>query len=154
MASDETTKPAPRSFRYDEADGVATITLDRPERLNALTFEVYRELTDTFRALRSRRSVRVVVITGTGKGFCSGGDVNDIIGRLFDRDAAGLLAVSYGLSSVVPGAAMSVVGNAFGEEPGKAARIIARYQASEPRGAWRLTSSIGGMFGPKTMVCR
>ncbi len=82
----------PRSFRFDDSgDGIATITLDRPERLNALTFEVYEELIVTFRALQSRRSVRVVVVTGTGKGFCSGGDVNDIIGRLFERDAAGLL---------------------------------------------------------------
>jgi enoyl-CoA hydratase/carnithine racemase len=84
--------PEPRSFLYSESDGVATITLNRPERLNALTFEVYRELTETFRALQARRSVRVVVVTGTGKGFCSGGDVNDIIGELFERDAAGLLA--------------------------------------------------------------
>ncbi len=86
-------KIEPKSFIYEEdAVGVATITLNRPERLNALTFEVYEELTGTFRALQSRRSVRAVVITGTGKGFCSGGDVNDIIGRLFERDAAGLLA--------------------------------------------------------------
>lgn len=83
----------PKSFIYDEgAAGVATITLNRPERLNALTFDVYEELIETFRALQSRRTVRAVVITGTGKGFCSGGDVNDIIGRLFERDSAGLLA--------------------------------------------------------------
>jgi enoyl-CoA hydratase/carnithine racemase len=82
----------PRSFRYEEAaTGVATITLDRPERLNALTFEVYEELTSTFERLRARPGVRAVAITGSGRGFCSGGDVNDIIGRLFERDAAGLL---------------------------------------------------------------
>jgi enoyl-CoA hydratase/carnithine racemase len=83
----------PRSFLYtaDSASAVATITLNRPERLNALTFEVYTELRDTFRALDTEPGVRAVVITGTGRAFCSGGDVEDIIGALFSRDAAGLL---------------------------------------------------------------
>jgi enoyl-CoA hydratase/carnithine racemase len=82
----------PSSFLYELADtGVATITLNRPERLNALTFEVYRELTDTFAALRNESDVRVVVITGAGRAFCSGGDVHDIIGELFKRDMEGLL---------------------------------------------------------------
>jgi enoyl-CoA hydratase/carnithine racemase len=72
----------PKHFRYSEADGVATLRLDRPERLNALTFDSYAELTDAFRALRARNSVRAVVITGTGRAFCTGGDVKDIIGRL------------------------------------------------------------------------
>ena len=86
------TLPQPKSFRCEgDGAGVVTITLDRPERLNALTFEVYRELTETFRALKGRDDVRAVVITGAGRGFCSGGDVNDIIGALFGRDAAGLL---------------------------------------------------------------
>jgi enoyl-CoA hydratase/carnithine racemase len=84
---------SPRSFRYDvdEAASVATITLDRPERLNALTFEVYTELRNTFRALDTEPGVRAVVITGAGRAFCTGGDVEDIIGSLFSRDAAGLL---------------------------------------------------------------
>jgi len=82
----------PKSFLYETSPtGVATITLSRPERLNALTFEVYRELTDIFSALRSETSVRTVVITGAGKAFCSGGDVHDIIGELFKRDLEGLL---------------------------------------------------------------
>ncbi|HKT59433.1 MAG TPA: enoyl-CoA hydratase family protein [Gemmatimonadales bacterium] len=83
----------PASFLYtvDAASAVATITLNRPERLNALTFEVYTELRDTFRALDSEPGVRAVVITGAGRAFCTGGDVEDIIGRLFSRDAAGLL---------------------------------------------------------------
>ena len=82
----------PKSFQFDlDTDGVATITLNRPERLNALTFEVYRELTDTFAALRDEKDVRVVVITGAGRAFCSGGDVHDIIGELFSRDMQGLL---------------------------------------------------------------
>ena len=82
----------PRTFLYElDAQGIATITLNRPERLNALTFEVYRELTDTFAALGDEPDVRVVVITGAGRAFCSGGDVHDIIGELFSRDMEGLL---------------------------------------------------------------
>src|SRR6266481_3394744 len=81
----------PKSFLYEQRDGIATITLNRPERLNAITFEVYRELTDLFAALRHERDVRVVIITGAGRAFCSGGDVRDIIGELQGRDAAGLL---------------------------------------------------------------
>ena len=82
----------PRSFLYEQAaNGVATIKLNRPERLNALTFEVYRELTDTFAALKDEREVKVVVVTGAGRAFCSGGDVHDIIGELFSRDMEGLL---------------------------------------------------------------
>jgi len=83
----------PKSFLYvlDEATGVATITLNRPDRLNALTFDVYEELTETFQRLDEEPGVRAVVITGAGRAFCSGGDVEDIIGALFDRDDEGLL---------------------------------------------------------------
>jgi enoyl-CoA hydratase/carnithine racemase len=82
---------APQSFRYSVENSIATITLNRPERLNALTFEVYRELIDVFAALRDEKDVRVVVITGAGRAFCSGGDVHDIIGELFKRNMEGLL---------------------------------------------------------------
>jgi len=83
----------PESFLYEhDADtGVATVTLDRPDRLNALTFQVYDELRRAFYALSDTADVRVVVITGSGRGFCSGGDVEDIIGALFERDYRGLL---------------------------------------------------------------
>src|SRR5258706_2775031 len=81
----------PKIFLYDQRDGVGTITLNRPERLNAITFEVYRELTDLFASLREETEVRVVVITGAGRAFCSGGDVRDIIGELQGRDAEDLL---------------------------------------------------------------
>jgi len=82
----------PHSFLYEQNQGgIATITLNRPERLNALTFEVYRELTDTFASLRDDKDVRVVIITGSGRAFCSGGDVHDIIGELFERNIEGLL---------------------------------------------------------------
>jgi enoyl-CoA hydratase/carnithine racemase len=83
-------QPTTLLYQQDE-QGIATITLNRPERLNALTFEVYRELTDTFAALRDEPNVRVVVITGAGRAFCSGGDVHDIIGELFSRNMEGLL---------------------------------------------------------------
>ena len=78
--------------RYEREGGVATFTLDRPERLNALTFDSYRELTDAFRSLRDDDELRCVVITGTGRAFCSGGDVKDIIGRLFGVSDEELLA--------------------------------------------------------------
>ena len=69
-------------FDYEERDEVATLTFSRPERLNSLTFDVYaniRELTDS---LRVRKNVRVLVIRGRGRGFCSGGDVDEIIAEL------------------------------------------------------------------------
>lgn len=85
---------SPKTFRWSLSDaGVGTITLDRPERINALTFAIYAELRDTFRALKDGLpEVRAVVIRGEGpRGFCSGGDVQDIIGELFARDMRGLL---------------------------------------------------------------
>ncbi len=83
----------PSSFLYehDRASGVATLTLNRPERYNALTFEVYDELREAFCALDTEEGVRAIVLTGTGKAFCTGGDVHDIIGELFGRDYQGLL---------------------------------------------------------------
>ncbi len=82
----------PKSFLYRASaeTGVATITLHRPERLNALTFEVYSELGDAFHALDEEPGVRAIVLTGAGRAFCSGGDVEDIIGALFAMDSAGL----------------------------------------------------------------
>ncbi|HEU0106519.1 MAG TPA: enoyl-CoA hydratase family protein [Vicinamibacteria bacterium] len=81
----------PRSFRFEQAGPVATLLLDRPQAMNALTFDVYRELTDTFRALSDRADVRAVVLTGTGRAFCTGGDVREIIGALLGRDEKALL---------------------------------------------------------------
>jgi len=87
--------PTPEHFRYEERDRVGVITLNRPERYNALTFAVYRELTDFFTVI-DRRSLapegaRALVLQGEGKAFCSGGDVEDIIAQLFSRDMEGLL---------------------------------------------------------------
>ena len=72
----------PRHFGWSVDARVATVTLNRPERKNPLTFEAYRELTDTFRALTDEGDVRAVVITGAGGNFSSGGDVHEIIGPL------------------------------------------------------------------------
>jgi enoyl-CoA hydratase/carnithine racemase len=72
----------PTSFRWQVADGVATVTLSRPERKNPLTFESYAELRDTFRQLQFATDVKVVVLAGEGGNFCSGGDVHEIIGPL------------------------------------------------------------------------
>lgn len=78
-------------FDFDLADGVATVTFNRPERLNALTFDVYADLRDLVTELPHRGDVSVLVITGQGKGFCSGGDVDEIIGELLKMDARSLL---------------------------------------------------------------
>jgi enoyl-CoA hydratase/carnithine racemase len=82
---------AARHVRLAVADGVATITLDRPERKNPLTFESYAELTALFRAAAQDDAVRAFVVTGAGKDFCSGGDVHEIIGPLLERDTKGLM---------------------------------------------------------------
>jgi len=81
----------PRTFRWqlDAPSKVATITLDRPERKNPLTFEMYDELRDTFRRLRFVPEVRAIVLTGAGDNFCSGGDVHEIIGPLVRHKDAG-----------------------------------------------------------------
>ena len=84
---------SPKSFLRDDdtTTGVTTITLNRPDRLNALTFEVYAELRDTFQTIGTEPDVRAIILTGSGRGFCSGGDVEDIIGALFERDRDGLI---------------------------------------------------------------
>lgn len=80
------------SFHSQLANGVATLTLDREKRLNSLTFEVYDELARAFETLDSHDDVRAVVITGRGRGFCSGGDQDDIIKHLLGKDTPALLA--------------------------------------------------------------
>lgn len=89
------------AFLYDVQDGIATITLNRPDRLNAITFAVYRQLRDLTAELRSDDSVKVLVIKGKGKGFCSGGDVEDIIGKLFEEDMRGVLEFTRMTGAVV-----------------------------------------------------
>jgi enoyl-CoA hydratase/carnithine racemase len=81
----------PKHFLWKFENGVATVTLNRPERKNPLTFDSYDELRDTFRALDKNYAVKAVVIAGAGGNFCSGGDVHEIIGPLTRMDEAGLL---------------------------------------------------------------
>ncbi|WP_020652193.1 enoyl-CoA hydratase family protein [Massilia niastensis] len=81
-----------RHFGFALANGVATLTLDRPERKNPLTFDSYAELRDLFRALADAGDVNAIVLTGAGDNFCSGGDVHEIIGPLTKLDMPGLLA--------------------------------------------------------------
>ena len=82
---------APAHFLWHLADGVATITLNRAERKNPLTFESYDELRNTFYALHDAPDTKAVVIAGAGGNFCSGGDVHEIIGPLTQMDRSGLL---------------------------------------------------------------
>ena len=89
------------NFRFTVDDGVATVTFDRPDRLNALTFEAYADLRDLLAEIEHREDVAVLVITGEGRGFCSGGDVEEIIGRLQEADARGLLEFTRMTGAVV-----------------------------------------------------
>ncbi len=73
-------------FLYEVEDGVATLTFNRPDVLNALTFQVYAQLRDLFEAVRYDDAVKVIILTGAGDAFCSGGDVHAIIGELLKRD--------------------------------------------------------------------
>lgn len=74
------------AFLYEVSEGVATLTLNRPEVMNALTFEIYAQLRDLFVDLQHDDQVRAVILTGAGEHFCSGGDVHGIIGELLTRD--------------------------------------------------------------------
>jgi len=82
----------PKHFKWQVANRVATVTLNRPERKNPLTFESYAELRDTFQRLHHAEDVRAVVLTGAGGNFCSGGDVHEIIGPLVKMEMPGLMA--------------------------------------------------------------
>jgi len=90
-----------RHFDFAVADGVATITFARPEKLGALTFDVYADLRDLLAELPHRGDARVIVIAGRGRGFCSGGDVVEIIGALQSMETADLLAFTRMTGSVV-----------------------------------------------------
>jgi enoyl-CoA hydratase/carnithine racemase len=79
-------------FRFGVADGIATVTLDRPGKLNALTFEAYADLRDLITQLPQRGDIRVLIVRGEGRAFCSGGDVQEIIGATLRMGADELLA--------------------------------------------------------------
>jgi enoyl-CoA hydratase/carnithine racemase len=88
-------------FSLEVADGVARLAFERPERLNALTFEVYADLRDLLGELPERDDVRVLVITGRGRAFCSGGDVHAIIGTLLELDGKARLEFTRMTGAVV-----------------------------------------------------
>lgn len=88
-------------FDFVIDDGVASVTFNRPEKLNALTFDVYADLRDLLTEIEHRDDVSVLVFTGKGKGFCSGGDVNEIIARLLEMDSKGLLEFTRMTGAVV-----------------------------------------------------
>ena len=90
-----------RHFQFSVADGVGTVTLNRPDKLNALTFDVYADLRDLVAELPARGDVRVLVLTGEGRGFSSGGDVEEIIGPLQEMDTAELLEFTRMTGTVV-----------------------------------------------------
>jgi len=90
-------------FRFALADGVATVTLDRPDKLNALTFEAYADLRDLLAELPQRGDVRVLVVQGSGRAFCSGGDVNEIIGATLSMSPDQLLAFTRMTGEVIRG---------------------------------------------------
>jgi enoyl-CoA hydratase/carnithine racemase len=90
-----------RHFDFGVADGVATVTFDRPEKLGALTFDVYADLRDLLAELPHRGDARVLVIAGKGRGFCSGGDVEEIIGELQRMEPAQLLEFTRMTGAVV-----------------------------------------------------
>ncbi|RZS43797.1 enoyl-CoA hydratase/carnithine racemase [Herbihabitans rhizosphaerae] len=90
-----------RHFDFEVADGVATVTLSRPDKLNALTFDVYADLRDLLAELPHRGDAKVLVITGQGRGFCSGGDVEEIIGELRKMSSSELLEFTRMTGAVV-----------------------------------------------------
>jgi enoyl-CoA hydratase/carnithine racemase len=90
-----------RHFELAIADGVATVTLNRPDKLNALTFDAYADLRDLLHELPHRGDARVLVLTGAGRGFCSGGDVEEIIGELQKMPTAELLEFTRMTGAVV-----------------------------------------------------
>ncbi len=88
-------------LRFSIDEGVGTVTFERPEQLNALTFDTYADLRDLLAELEHRGDVSVLVITGEGRGFCSGGDVDEIIGALTEVDTRGLLEFTRMTGAVV-----------------------------------------------------
>src|SRR5262245_22921652 len=90
-----------RGFDYRIEEGIGTVTFTRPDTLNSLTFEVYAELERLVLECQTDEAVRVLVLTGTGKGFCSGGDVHEIIGELGKRDVKGMLQFTRMTGAVV-----------------------------------------------------
>lgn len=118
-------------IRYEFKQSVATITLNRPEKKNPLTFDSYAELRDLFRAMTAADDVHAIVIRGDGQNFCSGGDVHEIIGPLTELDMPGLLAFTRMTGDVV---------KAMRACPSRSSRpSMASAQARAPCWPWVLT---------------
>jgi len=92
-----------KHFRFSVEDGVATVRLDRPDKLNALTFEAYADLRDLLAELPQRGDARVLVVRGSGRAFCSGGDVQEIIGATLSMSPDELLAFTRMTGEVIQG---------------------------------------------------
>jgi enoyl-CoA hydratase/carnithine racemase len=92
-----------RHFRFEVADGIATVTLDRPGKLNALTFNTYADLRDLLAELPHRGDTKVLVLRGSGRAFCSGGDVHEIIGATLAMGQDELLAFTRMTGEVIRG---------------------------------------------------
>jgi enoyl-CoA hydratase/carnithine racemase len=92
-----------QNFEFSVADGIATVTLNRPEKMNPLTFEAYADLRDLLGELPHRGDTRVLVLRGAGKGFCGGGDVNEIIGELIKMKAGDLMSFTKMTGDVIRG---------------------------------------------------
>lgn len=90
-----------RHFKYEVEGSVATVTLNRPERKNPLTFDSYAELRDLFQAMAHADDIKAIVVTGAGENFCSGGDVHEIIGPLTQLDMPSLLVFTRMTGDVV-----------------------------------------------------
>ncbi len=90
-----------KHFDFSVDDRVATITFQRPDKLNALTFDIYADLRDLFREAPLRGDIDAIVITGEGRGFCSGGDVDEIIGELVKFDPKQLLEFTHMTGAVI-----------------------------------------------------
>ncbi len=88
-------------FDFSVDDRVAAVTFQRPEKLNALTFDVYADLRDLFREAPLRGDIDAIVVTGEGRGFCSGGDVDEIIGDLVNFDPKQLLEFTHMTGAVI-----------------------------------------------------
>ncbi len=88
-------------FHFEIAEGIGTLTLDRPDSLNSLSFEIYAQLERLFADLERDKSVKVLILTGAGKGFCSGGHVEEIIAQLLERETAETLQFTRMTGAVV-----------------------------------------------------
>src|SRR6266536_1511536 len=134
---------SPKHFLLAVTDGVATVTLNRPERKNPLTFESYRELTDFFRACAFDDAVKVIVVTGAGGNFSSGGDVFEIIGPLVKMDTKGLTAFTRMTGDLVKAMrACAILPRIVGQSRASELLYTGRFMTAEEGERWGFFSRI------------